>query len=209
MRETESLLIAARINKTQQNSWCRLCGYWDETINHIISESSKLAQKDYKTRYDWVGKIIYRELCEKIIFDYMNKWYMHNPESVLENDTHKLWWDFDIQTDHLISTRRSDLIIINHKKERNCKIVDFAVPTDHRIKLKENKKKDKYLNLARELKKTVEHESDNYTNHDWCFWYSHQRIKGVDDLEIKGRVENIQTTTLWRSARILRKVLDT
>ena len=22
--------------------------------------------------------------------DHMNKWYMHNPESVLENDTHKL-----------------------------------------------------------------------------------------------------------------------
>ena len=34
-----------------------------------------------------------------------------------------------------------------------CKIVDFAVPVDHRIKLKECEKKDKYLNLARELKK--------------------------------------------------------
>ena len=36
---------------------------------------------------------------------------------------------------------------------RICKIVNFAVPADHRIKLKECKKKDKYLNLARELKK--------------------------------------------------------
>ena len=33
------------------------------------------------------------------------------------------------------------------------KIVDFAVPADHRIKLKECEKKDKYLDLARELKK--------------------------------------------------------
>ena len=31
--------------------------------------------------------------------------------------------------------------------------MDFAVPADHRIKLKENEKKDKYLDLARELKK--------------------------------------------------------
>ena len=54
----------------------------------------------------------------------------------------------------------------------NCKIVDFAVPADHRIKLKECVKKDKYLDLARELKKTMEHEDDNYTNWDWCFWYS-------------------------------------
>ena len=46
-----------------------------------------------------------------------NKWYMHNLAPVLENDTRKLLWDFDIQTDHRISTRRPDLIIINKKGE--------------------------------------------------------------------------------------------
>ena len=35
----------------------------------------------------------------------------------------------------------------------NCRIVDFAVPADHRVKLKESEKRDKYLDLARELKK--------------------------------------------------------
>ena len=39
--------IKARINKTQQNSKCRLCGDRDETINHLISECSKSAQKEY------------------------------------------------------------------------------------------------------------------------------------------------------------------
>ena len=70
-RETESLLIAtqdnavrtnhikARIDKTQQNSKCRLCGDRDETINHIISECSKLSQREYKARHDWVGKGIH------------------------------------------------------------------------------------------------------------------------------------------------------
>ena len=42
---------------------------------------------------------------------------MHNPAPVLENDMHKLLWDFNIQTDHLIPARRPDLIIINKKKE--------------------------------------------------------------------------------------------
>ena len=42
---------------------------------------------------------------------------MHNPKLVLENDTHKLLWDFDIKTDHLISARRPDFIIINKKKK--------------------------------------------------------------------------------------------
>ena len=88
---------------------------------------------------------------------------MHNPAAVLGNETHKLLWDFDIQTDHLISARRPDLIVI----KRTCKIVDIAVPADHRIKLKESEKRDKYLDLARELeKKTMGHEVDDYTNRD-------------------------------------------
>ena len=133
-RETDSLLIAAqnnavrtnhikaRIDKTHQNSKCRLCGDRDETINHIISECSKLAQKEYKTRHDWVGKVIHWEMCKKFKFDHTNKWYMHNPASVLENNTHKLPWNFDIYTDHLISARRPDLIIINNKKREIAKL---------------------------------------------------------------------------------------
>ena len=80
---------------------------------------------------------------------------MYNPASVIDNDTHKLLWDFDIQTDNLISARRPGLIIVNKKKKRICKIVDIAVPSEHRIKLKESEKKDKYLDLARDLKKLL------------------------------------------------------
>ena len=58
----------------------------------------------------------------------------------------------------------------NQQKKRTCKILDVAVPADHRMKLKETEKKDKYLNLARELKKTMKHEGDDFTNNDWCFW---------------------------------------
>ena len=46
-----------------------------------------------------------------------NIWYMYNPASAQENDTHKLLLDFDIQTDHLISAKRPDLIIIYKKKK--------------------------------------------------------------------------------------------
>ena len=62
------------------------------------------------------------------------------------------------------------------KKSRTYWIVDCAVSANHRVKLKWSKKKDKYLGLAWELKKNVEHESDGDTNYNWCFWSSHQRI---------------------------------
>ena len=64
-----------------------------------------------------MGKAIHWEMCKKSKFDHANKWFLHNPVSVLENDTHKLLRDFDIQTNHLISAKRSDLIIINKKRE--------------------------------------------------------------------------------------------
>ena len=74
-RKTESLQIAAqdnairtnyvkaKIDKTQQNSKCRLYGDRDEMNNHMISEWSKLTQKEYKTRHSWLGKVIHWELC--------------------------------------------------------------------------------------------------------------------------------------------------
>ena len=50
--------------------------------------------------------------------------------------------------------------------------MDFAVPTDRRVKLKESEKRDKNQELARELKKnpqkTMEHESDGNTNSNRC-----------------------------------------
>ena len=48
--------IKAKIDHTQRNSKCWLCGDRDETDNHIIRESSKLAQTEYKSGHDWVGR---------------------------------------------------------------------------------------------------------------------------------------------------------
>ena len=73
-------------------------------------------QRECLSRHDWVGKMIYSELCQKYKFDHAIKWYMHNPESVLEKKMHKILWDFDKQTDHLISVRWLELVIVNKKK---------------------------------------------------------------------------------------------
>ena len=154
---------------------------------------------------------------KKVKFDYTNKWYMHNPTSVLENDTHKLLWVFDIQTHHLILVRRPELIIINNNKKKKKKrkkriyiIVDLAVPADHRVKLKESENKDEYQDLARGTEKTVRHESDVYTNYNWSSWCRHERIcirtGGHWNKRTTGYHPNY---CILRSARILRRVLET
>ena len=56
----------------------------------IIRECRNLEQNEYKTRHNWVGVVIHWELCKNLKFDHTNKWYIHNPESILENETNKL-----------------------------------------------------------------------------------------------------------------------
>ena len=105
------------IDNTEQNNKYRLYGERDKTINHIVSECSKQSQKKYKTKHDWVGKLIHLELCKR------------SP-------------NLGQKTKHY-----------NQQKKKTCKIVDFVVSVDLGIKLKESEKKDKYLDLPRELKK--------------------------------------------------------
>ena len=64
-----------------------------------------MAQKKYKARHDWVGKVIHWEICKKFKFE-------------------RMW--------------KEGLV------PRPCKRIE----------------------------KTMENEGDNYTNCDWCFWYS-------------------------------------
>ena len=114
-RETESLIMAAqeqairtnvikaRIDRTQEESKCRMCGRADETINHLLSECSKMAQKEYKRRHDWMGKRIHWDVYKKRLkIQVKEKWYEHEPTPVTENEEYKILWDFNVQMDHVI-----------------------------------------------------------------------------------------------------------
>ena len=88
--------------------------------------------------------------------------------------------------------------------------MDFAVPADHRVKLKESKKKKKYFDLSRKPKK-LWNMKVTFIPIIICALDTVTKglIKGLGDLEIRGRVETIQTTALLRSTRILRTDLET
>ena len=87
--------------------------------------------------------------------------------------------------------------------------MDFAVPADHRIKLKECEKKNKYVDLARELKKLWNMKVTIVPIVISAFGtITKGLLKGLEDLEVGGRVETIQMTVLLRTARILRRALE-
>ena len=75
---------------------------------------------------------------------------MRKQESVLRNETNKILWDFEIQTDHKIPAEKSDLVIVNKKKDLPTN--GFSVPADDRVKINENEKRDTFLDFNTRLK---------------------------------------------------------
>ena len=85
---------------------------------------------------------------------------------------------------------RSKIIII----KSICRIVDFAVSADHRVKLKENEKRYKYLDLAWEMKKLW---NIKLTVIPKVIGALDTVTKGRLPMKIRGRVETIQTRRCW------------
>ena len=76
--------------------------------------------------------------------------------------------------------------------------------------MKECEKKDKYLDLARELKKPKNMKVTIVRIVIGDFGtLTKGLLKGLEDLEVGGQVQTIQTTALLTTARILRRVLET
>ena len=87
--------------------------------------------------------------------------------------------------------------------------MDFAVSVYHRIKLKESEKRDKYLDLARELKKLRNMKVTIPIVIGALGTVTKKLVQGLEDLEVAGQVETVQTIALLRSARLLKRFLET
>ena len=99
---TETLICAAQeqalrtnyvkfhVDKSVESPLCRMCHEKGESVTHVISECSKLAQKEYKKRYDNVARMIHWELCGVHGLDRADKWHEHQPQSVSETDKTKV-----------------------------------------------------------------------------------------------------------------------
>jgi hypothetical protein len=112
---------------------CRICGTEGETIEHIISSCTVLAQSEYKKRHDIFAKIIHMNLAVKFnLLKDTQPHYIYKPESCLENDNYKLYFDRTVLTDIHIQHNRPDIIILN-KQQKQAYLLDIAVPNSHNI----------------------------------------------------------------------------
>ena len=94
------------------------------------------------------------------------------------------------------------------KKEGNLR--NSGLCANHRVKQKENEKRYKYQELARELKKLGNMKVTEILIVIGALGtVTKGLVQGLEDSEMRRRVEIIQTTAILRSARILRRVLET
>jgi len=58
----------------------------------------------------------------------------------------KILWDFEARTDHVISARRPDIIVLDYQKKCGL-LIDVSIPADIKIIEKEKEKILKYQDL--------------------------------------------------------------
>ena len=115
---------------------------------------------------------------------------------------------FSIQTDHVIEARRPDLVLVD-KKERICKIIEFAVPGNNRIEEKEKDKIEKYEVFGRELQKVWNVKVKTIPLVVGSLGAIPKQFGNrLKQIGITVGTAQIKKTVLLGTARILRKVLE-
>ena len=130
---------------------CRACHRPGESIRHIISGCSRLANGEYLHRHNQVARIIHQQLALKYqLVDSEVPYYKYVPDPVLENDHVTLYWDRSIITDRTIVANKPDIVVID-RLARRAMIVDITIPHDVNLVKAEKEKQIKYLDLAHEV----------------------------------------------------------
>ena len=124
---------------------CLLCGDWDETVNHIISECSKLAKKStWLETTGWERRPTGN--CARN-WNLSSKWFWHKPECILENEMQKKnsleFWD----------TNRSPNpdLVTGKKKKENLRNSELCRPDESES---ENQRKQKEWQVFRSCQKS-------------------------------------------------------
>lgn len=162
--ETEGFIIAAQDQAIKTNYYrsnilndgtdpmCRICGQFQETIDHIVAGCPELAKTEYLHRHDKAASYLHWNICKELNINVEEKWYEHEPQTVTERDNITILWDMPIQTDREIKANRPD-IVIKDKQEKSCLLIDMSIPTEKNTSVKVTEKLSKYKDLEIEIER--------------------------------------------------------
>ncbi|CAG9834848.1 unnamed protein product [Diabrotica balteata] len=137
-----------------QNDKCRSGCQAQEIIQHLTGGCQAFAATEYKEWHDSVGKILRQKIAIKLGLLQTNHLpcYQYVPESILENDNYKLYWNRTVLTDQTVAHNRPDLILVNQLK-RQTTLIDVAIPNNNNLRVKQNEKIAKYRDLEIQIRR--------------------------------------------------------
>ncbi|CAH2094527.1 unnamed protein product [Euphydryas editha] len=131
--------------------FCRACRHPGESLRHVLSGCSALANTEYLHRHNQVAKILHQELALMYcLLEQRVPYYQYTPAPVLERDGVRLYWDRPIATDRTILANKPDIVVMDRAQSRVF-LVDITIPHDENLVKAETEKKRKYLDLAHEI----------------------------------------------------------
>jgi len=121
--------IKAHIYRMPYSARCWLCGVIDETIDHLVSSCSFLAQREYKKRHNCIASLVHYTLAKQAGFMVPDTWWKYSPPRVSENSEIKLLWDFSIVSDVPLLDNRPEITFVR-KRSNKVFLIDIAIPGD-------------------------------------------------------------------------------
>ena len=137
--ETEGFIIADQ-DQSLQTHWhqhnilkkpevdpkCRLCGRFNEAIDHLVSGCPELAKTEYIHRHNKAAAHMHWKICKEFGIEVKERSYEHEPMAVAEKDSITILWDMPIHTDRAITTNRPDIVLKN-KKDKTWLLIDMTI----------------------------------------------------------------------------------
>ena len=204
----------ATIEKEAVDPRCRVCGKEVESVGHLASGCSGLAGREYRRRHDRMGLRVYWELCRKYGVKCAEKWYEEVPEGVRvsEDGTVEIWWDRSVETTKPLQHNRPDVVIIDRTRgptRVRWTLVDFSVPWDKNVLMKEREKIAKYSPLAIEVRKIHRVETKVVPIIVGSLGVVTARLSGyLKELGVPDVLGGLQTSAIVGTTIILQKVLS-
>ena len=106
----------------------------------------------YQIRHDKMGARVHWELRRKYGIECIDK-CIPSSTSRSKDGLFEIFWNRKILVGKGIEFNKPDVIVVD-KAEKKWTIVDFCVPWDGNIKVREDEKKEKYSILANEIRST-------------------------------------------------------
>ncbi|XP_030746059.1 uncharacterized protein LOC115874901 [Sitophilus oryzae] len=150
-----SLVYRSRIMGQQiEDIRCRACHQAPETLWHILSACPTYAASAYTQRHNAALRVIYYHLRHMHGFD-ETPVLPQTPkeiESLVENETTKIYWNYTFQAFGQIRANRPDIVLQDIAK-KIIYVIEFSAPSEKNIISKEEEKREKYQELLEQMRR--------------------------------------------------------